>query len=166
MGNREDAINHEQTHIDGAHVAAPTRPGMVTLQTLIDAYLEEYEVREFRINIARCRVAHLRAHFGATTLASDITTYGIRQYQVARRQHGAASATINRETSALNRMFRLVTGWGWLETGPMFPVGCASARDKDSLNTAIIWRCARTSPHRSKTFSISRTTPGGGNEKS
>jgi integrase len=121
MGNSEDAIDHEQTHTCAPSVTAPTRPDVVTLQTLIDAYLEEYEVREFRINIARCRVAHLRAHFGAITLASDITTYGIRQYQVTRRQHGAASATINRETSALNRMFRLVTGWGWLETGPMFP---------------------------------------------
>jgi len=107
-----------------AHVRAirssPDATDVVTLQTLIDAYLQEYEVREFRINIARCRVAHLRAHFGDTTLASDITMYGIRQYQVARRQHGAASATINRETSALNRMFRLVTSsWPCRKAGNM-----------------------------------------------
>jgi hypothetical protein len=87
-------------------------PVAVTLKTMIDAYLQEYEVREFRINIARCRVAHLRAHFGEAILARSITTYGIRQYQIARRQHGAAPATINRETSALNRMFRIVVQWG------------------------------------------------------
>ena len=43
---------------------SPTRPTIIALRTLIDAYLQEYEVRQFRLNIARCRVAHLRAHFG------------------------------------------------------------------------------------------------------
>jgi hypothetical protein len=96
------------------------RPSIVTLATMVAAYLQEYEVRQFRINIARCRVAHPQAYFGDVQ-SSDITTYGIRQYQVTRRQQGAAPATINRETSALNRMFRIVLEWGWLATAPMFP---------------------------------------------
>lgn len=100
---------------------SPTRPTVVTLRTLVDAYLQEYEVRQFRLNIARCWAAHLRAHFGDDALASDITTYRIRLYQVARRQQGAAPATVNRETSALNRMFRIVVEWGWLTTGPVLP---------------------------------------------
>ncbi len=96
-------------------------PTAVRLGTLIDAYLQDYTVREFRLNIARCRVAHLRRHFGDTCLATTITTFRIRQYQVARRDEGAASATINRETSALTRMFRLGVEWGWLEGPPLFP---------------------------------------------
>src|SRR5262249_9574193 len=96
-------------------------PKVITLTTMIRAYLEEYEVRQFRIGIARCRVKHLSAHFGETCLASDITTYRIRQYQAARGGARAATATINRETSALNRMFRLVVNWGWLEGVPIFP---------------------------------------------
>jgi len=108
---------------DGASMFTPSsmKPEVVTLQTMIEAYLQEYEVRQFRINIARCRVAHLRAYFGDACLASDITTYRIRQYQVARRQQGAATGTVNRETSALTRMFRIVTEWGWLECAPLFP---------------------------------------------
>ena len=41
-----------------------TKPEVVTLQAMIEAYLQEYEVRQFRINIARCRLAHLRAWGG------------------------------------------------------------------------------------------------------
>jgi integrase len=99
----------------------PPQPAVVTLRTLIEAYLQEYEVRQFRINIARCRVTHLRAYFGDACRVSDITTYRIRQYQVARRQQGAAAGTINRETSALTRMFRIVMEWGWLEGAPLLP---------------------------------------------
>lgn len=99
----------------------PSRPDVVTLQTLIEAYLQEYTVRQFRLNIARCRVAHLRGYFGDDCPATDITTYRIRQYQTARRQQGGASATINRETSALTRMFRLVMEWGWLDAAPVSP---------------------------------------------
>jgi len=100
--------------------ALPPRPAVTTLETLIAAYFQEYEVRDFRINIARCRVAHLRAHFGDVP-TSAITTYAIRQYQVARRQQGAAPATVNRETSALHRMFRIGVEWQWLDAAPMLP---------------------------------------------
>jgi integrase len=110
-----------QPAVDPDALQPTTRPAAVTVRTLIEAYLQEYEVRQFRLNIARCRVAHLRAYFGDACLATDITTYRIRQYQVARRQAGAATATINRETSSLTRMFRIVLEWGWVEGAPLFP---------------------------------------------
>ena len=44
-----------------------------------------------------------------------------RQYQLARRAAGAATGTINRETSALHRMGTLAVHWGWLNTVPGFP---------------------------------------------
>ena len=93
-----------------------------TLGDLIDAYLQDYHVRQFRSqSTARGRTAHLTAFFGRAARAAALTTYQIRQYQLARRAAGAATGTINRETSALHRMGTLAVHWGWLDTGPGFP---------------------------------------------
>ena len=109
-----------------ARAAAPlTRtfglPGP-TLGDLSDAYLQDYQVRQFRSqSTARGRTAHLAAFFGRAARAAALTTYQIRQYQLARRAAGAATGTINRETSALHRMRTLAVHWGWLDTVPGFP---------------------------------------------
>ena len=80
------------------------------------------EVRQFRsVSTARGRTAHLAAFFGRNARAAALTTYQIRQYQLARRAAGAATGTINRETSALHRMGTLAVHWGWLDTVPGFP---------------------------------------------
>ena len=93
-----------------------------TISDLIDGYLQDYEVRQFRsIRTARGRVRHLVAFFGREARATSITTYQIRQYQLTRRDAGAATGTINRETSALHRMLTLGVHWGWLDTVPGFP---------------------------------------------
>ena len=79
-------------------------------------------MRQFRSqSTARGRVAHLTAFFGRATRAAALTTHQIRQYQLARRAAGAATGTINRETSALHRMGALAVHWGWLDTVPGFP---------------------------------------------
>ena len=93
-----------------------------TLGELSDAYLQDYQVRQFRSqSTARGRIAHLTAFFGRAARAAALTTYQIRQYQLARRAAGAATGTINRETSALHRMCTLAVHWGWLDTVPGFP---------------------------------------------
>ena len=93
-----------------------------TLGDLSDAYLQDYQVRQFRSqSTARGRVAHLAAFFGRAARAATLTTYQIRQYQLTRRAAGAATGTINRETSALHRMCTLAVHWGWLDTVPGFP---------------------------------------------
>ena len=93
-----------------------------TLGDLSDAYLQDYQVRQFRsVSTARGRVVHLTAFFGRAARAAALTTYHIRQYQLARRAAGAATGTINRETSALHRMGTLAVHWGWLDTVPGFP---------------------------------------------
>ena len=106
-------------------MAPPTRTfGLQgpTLGALIDAYLQDYQVRQFRsVSTARGRVAHLTAFFGRVVRAAALTTHQIRQYQLARRAAGAATGTINRETSALHRMCALAVHWGWLNTVPGFP---------------------------------------------
>ena len=93
-----------------------------TLGDLIDAYLQDCQVRQFRSqSTARGRTAHLAAFFGRAARAATLTTYQIRQYQLTRRAAGAATGTINRETSALHRMCTLAAHWGWLDTVPGFP---------------------------------------------
>ena len=105
--------------------APPARtfgPQGPTLGELSDAYLQDYQVRQFRSqSTARGRIAHLTACFGRAARAAALTTYQIRQYQLARRAAGAATGTINRETSALHRMCTLAVHWGWLDTVPGFP---------------------------------------------
>ena len=93
-----------------------------TLGDLSDAYLQDYQVRQFRSHsTARGRTAHLTAFFGRAARAAALTTYRIRQYQLTRRAAGATTGTINRETSALHRMCTLAVHWGWLDTVPGFP---------------------------------------------
>ena len=109
-----------------ARAAAPlTRtfgPPGPTLGDLSDAYLQDYQVRQFRSqSTARGRTAHLVAFFGRAARAATLTTYQIRQYQLTRRAAGAATGTINRETSALHRMCTLAVHWGWLDIVPGFP---------------------------------------------
>ena len=109
-----------------ARAAAPlTRtfgPQGPTLGDLSDAYLQDYQVRQFRSqSTARGRTAHLAAFFGRAARAATLTTYQIRQYQLTRRAAGAATGTINRETSALHRMCTLAVHWGWLDIVPGFP---------------------------------------------
>ena len=64
---------------------------------------------------------HPTAFFGRDARAAALTTYQIRQYQLTRHAAGAATGTINRETSALHRMGTLAVHWGWLDTVPGFP---------------------------------------------
>jgi integrase len=102
-------------------VAAALAPP-VLLRQVVERYLEEYELHEFRsLKSARSRVAHLMAFFGADRPASSLTTALIRQYQQHRRQGEAAAATVNRETSALNRMLRLAVQLDVLSSMPVFP---------------------------------------------
>ena len=85
------------------------------------AYLEDYVLQQNRtLNTARPRVEHLREFFGDWS-AKAITADSIRNYQLQRRKQGAQAATINRETSALSRMFQLAIRRGQLERMPLFP---------------------------------------------
>ena len=50
-----------------------------------------------------------------------MTADSVRTYQIHRHRQGAQAATINRETSALSRMFQLAIRRGLLERMPLFP---------------------------------------------
>jgi integrase len=85
------------------------------------AYLQDYQLQRYRsLTTARARVEHLRGFFGgrhADAIRADV----VREYQLDRRKQGSEAATINRETSALSRMFQLAIRRGLLERGPLFP---------------------------------------------
>ena len=92
-----------------------------TFDTMAHAYLEDYVLQQYRtLSTARPRVEHLREFFGGWT-AEAMTADSIRNYQIHRRKQGAQAATINRETSALSRMFQLAIRRGLLERMPLFP---------------------------------------------
>jgi len=93
----------------------------LTFEELVKGYLTDYELQGYRaIRSARNRLAHLTSQFGGL-VSTAITSAAIRDYQRTRRQAGAATATINRETSALARMFRIAIRHGHLTTMPVFP---------------------------------------------
>jgi integrase len=50
-----------------------------------------------------------------------MTADSVRNYQLQRRKQAAEAATVNRETSALSRMFQLAIRRGQLERMPLFP---------------------------------------------
>ena len=89
----------------GHHVSPDVE--RTTFETLAEMLLTDYRVngkRSFgRIEDA---VEHLRGGF-SLCLALDITADRIATYVGARQAEGAANGTINRELSALRRMFRL-----------------------------------------------------------
>jgi integrase len=93
----------------------------VTFDHLSDSLNADYKLRGLRSARAiKARIGHLKSFF-SDYRAREITTERIRAYQVARREAKASPATVNRETSALARMFRLAVKSGQLFAAPAFP---------------------------------------------
>ena len=101
---------------------APVPDGApLTFDTMAQAYLEDYVLQRYRtLTTARARVEHLRAFFGGWA-AEAMTPNSVRNYQLHRRKQGAEAGTVNRETSALSRMFQLAIRREQLERMPLFP---------------------------------------------
>ena len=67
-------------------IARPVKSRRFKFQQLLGHPRQDYQVRQFRSqSTARGRVAHLTACFGRDARAAALTTYQIRQYQLARR---------------------------------------------------------------------------------
>lgn len=74
---------------------------------LCDDLIADYKVNKRKsFDRAELSVNHLKKFFG-NCRAMDITTDRIREYSILRQSVGAKNATINRELSALKRMFKL-----------------------------------------------------------
>lgn len=87
----------------------PTGPAIerTTFADLAAMIVADYTAnrRDTLVRVKEC-IVHLKRHFGQDK-AKDIDEDRVRAYQVERLGEGAAPATVNRELSALKRMFRL-----------------------------------------------------------
>ena len=83
------------------------RPEKVRFEELAEDFLNDYKVNGRKsLDRAERSLKHLRDFFGGMR-AIDITTDRIRAYILQRQQEGAKNATVNRELSALKKMFNL-----------------------------------------------------------
>ena len=86
-------------------------PGL-RIEKILFAELEQDMINDYKINgrksLRRVELSlkHLNVHFSGMRV-SNITTDLIQQYIVKRQESGAENGTINRELSALQRMFTL-----------------------------------------------------------
>jgi integrase len=97
--------------------------GKITFDEAVKDLLNDYTVngRKTHDDAERRITLHLEPAFRGKRLIA-ITTDVIRQYVVERPAAGASAGTINRELSALRRMFRLAIAAGQLYTKPHFPM--------------------------------------------
>ena len=126
------------------------------------AYLEDYQLQRYRtMSTARPRVEHLRSFLGGWAVEA-ITADTVRRYQLHRRHHGAEAATINRETSALSRMFQLAIRRGLLERMPLFPKRLEENPPREGFFEHDEYLTVRAhAPRRIRTCWILRTTRAG-----
>ncbi len=109
--NRE-ADARRLLHKREGEIAEGKRPGLyfdrVRFDELAEAFLTDYVINRRRsLDRAQLTVnGHLAPFFSGMRVAS-ITTPAINDYIVHRLKEGAANATVNRELSALKRMFTL-----------------------------------------------------------
>lgn len=97
--------------------------GKITFDDAATDLLNDYTVngRKTHDDAKRRIELHLKLTFKGKRLIS-ITTADIRAYVVARQHAGAKPATINRELSALKRMFTLAVQAGKLHAKPHIPM--------------------------------------------
>jgi site-specific recombinase XerD len=92
---------------------------MITVAELYEALERDYIIncRKSRRNITSVLENHLRAAFGQLP-AAGVSSDKIAEYIVARQKQGAKNATINRETSCLQRLYTLAVQAGKLTRSP------------------------------------------------
>ena len=94
----------------------------VTFEAMAKDLVNDYKTNGKRsVRSAELSVRHLHGFF-ALDRAVDITTDRIRAYIADRQSTDAANASINRELSALKRMFTLAVQAGRLATRPHIPM--------------------------------------------
>jgi integrase len=101
---------------------APLGEGTIQVfENLTHGYIADYELHGYRsITCLKPRIRHLRSFFGGHRVA-DITNDAIRRYQAYRRSQGASAASVNRETTGLNRMFKIAVERGSIEVMRVYP---------------------------------------------
>ena len=78
-------------------------------------YVRSYTFREKALK-------HLIAAFGSKAL-EEISTSGVEQYQISRRDAGAAPGTVNRERAVLSHLFKKAVSWKLVRDNPVIGTG-------------------------------------------
>ena len=94
----------------------------VTFEDMADALVTDYEINKLRsLRSLNLSIKHLKDRF-ALERAIDITTDKIKKYIADRQREKAANGSINRELSALKRMFKLAVESGRIRFAPHIPM--------------------------------------------
>lgn len=94
----------------------------ITFTEMAKNFERDYEINKKRsLRSAKLAVSHLK-NFFRFHRAPDITTDRIREFISQRQADGAANASINRDLSALKRMFSLYVQAGRLARKPYIPM--------------------------------------------
>jgi integrase len=94
----------------------------VTFEEMAEALVTDYEINKLRsIRSLKLSIKHLRTRF-ALERAIDITTDKIKKYVAHRQREKAANGSVNRELSALKRMFKLAVESGRIRFAPHIPM--------------------------------------------
>lgn len=94
----------------------------VTFEDMADALVTDYEINKLRsLRSLKLSIKHLKDRF-ALERAIDITTDKIKKYVADRQREKAANGSINRELSALKRMFKLTVESGRIRFAPHIPM--------------------------------------------
>jgi integrase len=120
---RADAVGLLKKRIAEAEAGKPvgSQVARVTLDDLLAMVENDYRANGRRtLNRVQAAAAHLRAFFGGTTKARDITSDRATAHQAARLEEGAKPATINYELATLRRGFRLAARSGKIAVRPEF----------------------------------------------
>ena len=132
------------------------RSDKVTVAQLADDLKAEYKANGRRsLDRLELSLAHLLPFFGPQR-ALQVTSTRVTEYKVKRQEAGAANATINRELSALRRMFSLAVRAERLQHRPHIAMLREDNVRKGFLKRASISGCARSCR---RTCSRSRPLP-------
>ncbi len=113
-----DQVTLEHIH-EGLKSLGERKKYMITIAELYESLERDYIIngRKSRRNITSVWKNHLRAVFGQLP-AAGVSSDKIAEYIVARQKQGAKNATINRETSCLQRLYTLAVQAGKLTRSP------------------------------------------------
>ena len=100
-----------------------TKVGQLRVDEAADDLLNDYRTNGKRslVDVKRRVEKHLKTFFGNRRMTA-ITTVEVRRFTAARQEAGASNGEINRELTALKRMFTLTTQSGKLLHRPYIPM--------------------------------------------
>jgi integrase len=107
LGDAKRQLKKREAQIGAGGFVEPN-PEHVRFETLAEDFLNDYRMNHRKSLVwAKRRIDRQLAPFFAGLRAADITTAQVLAFMAKRQRQGASNASINRELSALKRMFNL-----------------------------------------------------------